>query len=125
MAKQDLSKLVEEFRSAVVAATEAVWAGDAKTGNKHAMRFLRAFEKLRAIGDVGRDALVPLMAKEHSPDVRSMAAAFLLRYRHDEARRVLKEISRGKGLIPFEAGECLKRWAEGAWQLDPPEVDPK
>lgn len=117
---KDLAKLVEEFRTNVTAQTDAIWAGDARTGNKHAKRYIRAFEALRAIGDEGRDALVPLMSKTQPSDVRATAAAFLLRYRHDEARRVLTEIARGEGLISFEAGEALKRWAEGAWQLDPP-----
>ena len=117
--KVDVAKLVKEFSENVAAQTDAIWAGDARTGNKHAKRYIRAFERLRAIGDEGREALVPLMSKEHRPDVRTTAAAFLLRYRHDEARKVLQEIARGTGLVPFEAGEILKRWDEGVWQLDP------
>ena len=114
---EDLAKLVEEFRDNVAAQTAALSTG--AHGNKYARRYIRAFEKPRARGDEGREALVPLMAEGNSPDVRSIAAGFLLRYRHDEARRVLTEIARGKGLIPFEAGEALKRWDEGVWQLDP------
>lgn len=117
--KRDLGELVKEFSENVVAQTEAIWAGDAKTGNKHAKRYICAFERLRSIGDEGRDALVPLMAEEYRPDVRVTAAAFLLRYRHDEARKVLREVARGTGLVPFEAGEILKRWDEGVWHLDP------
>ncbi|MBK9034549.1 MAG: DUF2019 domain-containing protein [Myxococcales bacterium] len=119
MVKFDLATLVKEFSENVAAQTDAIWSGDARTGNKHAKRYIRAFERLRAIGDEGREALVPLMSKEHRPDVRATAAAFLLRYRHDEARKVLQEIARGAGLIPFEAQEALKRWDEGVWQLDP------
>jgi hypothetical protein len=116
----DLAKLVEEFRDAVVAETAAALDGDAKTANKHTKRYIRAFQKLRAIGDRGREALVPLMSKDHRPDVRATAAAFLLRYRHDDARNVLAEIAGGNGMIPFEARETLKRWDEGVWELDPP-----
>ncbi len=119
MVKRDLAKLVKEFGDNVAAQTDAIWAGDAKTGNKHARRYIRAFERLRAIGDEGRDALVPLMSTEHRPDVRAMAAVCLLRYRHEEARAVLTELGRGKGLVSFGAQEALKRWAEGAWQIDP------
>jgi hypothetical protein len=113
-----IEKLVQEFAENVMAQTDATWRGDAKTGNKHARRTNRAVEALFALGDQGRDALVPLMY-EGRPDVRSMAAAFLLRYRHDEARRVLEELARGEGLIAWKAQECLKRWEEGTWQLDP------
>jgi hypothetical protein len=34
---------------------------------------------------------------------------------------VLEEISRGEGMVSFGAGECLKRWEEGVWALDPEE----
>lgn len=52
-------------------------------------------------------------------DVRTAAATYLLRYRTAEAKAVLEEAAKGEGLIPFEAQEALKRWAEGAWSLDP------
>jgi hypothetical protein len=116
---REFEDLVREFAENVAAQTDAIGRGDAKTGNKHAKRYIRAFETLRSYGDAGRDALVALMF-EGSDDVRSMAATYLLRYRHDDARRVLEELARGVGLVAFEAGEALKRWDEGAWELDPP-----
>jgi predicted ArsR family transcriptional regulator len=114
-----LEKLVREFGENVAAQTDAIRRGDPKTGNKHAKRYIRAFQALRALGDQGRDALVPLMF-ESRDDVRGMAAAFLLRHRPDEARRVLQDLARGEGFVAFSATETLKRWEEGAWQLDPP-----
>ena len=111
-------KLVRVFRDGVVAQNEAMRRGDSTAGNKHAKRYIGAFNALRAMGDEGRDALVPLMF-EGADDVRAMAAAFLLRHRHQDARRVLEEISRGEGMVSFGAGECLKRWEEGVWGLDP------
>ena len=51
--KQELAKLVKAFSDNVAAQTDAIWAGDARTGNKHAKRYLRAFERMRAIGDEG------------------------------------------------------------------------
>lgn len=113
-----LDKLVREFAENVAAQTDAIRRGDPKTGNKHAKRYLRAFEALRSHGDHGREALVPLMF-EGRDDVRGMAAAFLLRHRPDEAGRVLQDLARGGGLAAFSAGETLKRWDEGTWALDP------
>ena len=110
--------LVREFADNVIAQTECIARGDAKSGNRHAKRSIRAFAKLRALGDAGRDALVPLL-KDKSADVRTAAAVYLLRYRTDEARAVLEAEARGKGLIAFEASEALKRWDEGTWSLDP------
>jgi len=112
-----IEKLVQEFGESVAAQTD-VMRQDAKTGNKHAKRYLRAFQALRELGDEGRDALVPLMS-EGRADVRAMAAAFLLRHRHEEAREVLEELASGEGFVAFAAGETLQRWREGTWQLDP------
>lgn len=114
-----VDKLVQQFAENVEAQTEAIRLGDAKTGNKHAKLYIQAFERLRALGDQGREGLVPLLT-EGRDDVRAMAAAFLLRHQHDVARGVLEELARGKGFVAFSAGETLKRWDEGTWQLDPP-----
>ncbi|WP_426746076.1 DUF2019 domain-containing protein [Myxococcus faecalis] len=113
-----ISQLVEEFAENVAAQTDSIWRGDAKTGNKHANRCIAAFKKLRAHGDSGRDALAQLFTHPRI-DVRTAAATYLLRYRTVEAKAVLEEAAKGEGLIPFEAQEALKRWAEGAWSLDP------
>lgn len=112
-----IEKLAREFAENVAAQTDAIRRGDARTGNKHAKRYIRAFEALRALGDEGRDALVPLMF-EGRDDVRVMAAAFLLRHRHDEARCVLRDLARGEGLVALSATETLKRWDEKTWKLD-------
>ncbi|HEX8438006.1 DUF2019 domain-containing protein [Archangium sp.] len=100
------------------AQTEAIWRGDAKTGNKHADRCLAAFDKLCAHGDAGRDALTGLFAHPNM-DVRTTAAAFLLRYRTPEAKAILEEAAKGEGLVAFAASQALKRWEEGTWALDP------
>ena len=111
-------ELVEQFAQHVQAETEAGWRGDAPAANRHADEYLAVFDKLRARGDTGRDALAVLL---HHPrmDVRVTAAAFLLRYRTKEARAVLEEAAKGKGVVPFEAQQALQRWEEGTWSLDP------
>lgn len=113
-----LEELVEQFARHVQAETEAGWKGDAKAANRHADECLAVFDELRALGDTGRDALAALF-KHPRMDVRVAAAAFLLRHRTEEAKAVLEEAARGKGLVPFEAQQALKRWEEGTWALDP------
>ncbi len=113
-----IDNLVRQFAENVAAQTEAIRRGDANSGNKHAKRYIRAFEVLRSLGDQGRDGLVPLMF-EGRDDVRAMAAAFLLRYRHDDAWQVLQSLARGEGFVAFSAAAALERWEEGDWQLDP------
>jgi len=113
-----LEDLVEQFAENVAAQTDAIWRGDAKTGNKHAKKYGAAFDKLRAHGDAGRDALAVLL-KHPRMDVRVMAAAHLLRHRTAEAKAVLEDAAKGEGMIPFGAQQALKRWEEGTWALDP------
>ena len=117
---KSLEHFVEEFASCVLAQEDALRQRDAQKGNQFARRYIQAWETLRSHGDAGRDALVPLLYDERVP-VRVMAAAFLLRYRTKEAKRVLKEAAKGKGLSAFGAGQALERWAEGDWHLDPAE----
>ncbi len=112
-----LQKLVEEFAESVIRQTDAVATGDHQTGNRHAKRYIAAFEKLRAAGDVGREALVPLL-RHRRADVRTMSATFLLRYKTEDALAVLRSEARGHGLVAFEASQAIKRWQAGEWALD-------
>ena len=112
------TQLVDEFAENVAAQTEAIKRGDAKTGNKHADRYLSALKKLRSEGDVGRDALCVLLHHPR-PDVRVKAAAFLLRYRTVEAMAVLEAAASGDGVASIGAIMTLKHWQEGTWALDP------
>ncbi|WP_224367656.1 DUF2019 domain-containing protein [Hyalangium versicolor] len=114
----NLDKLVEAFARHAAAQTDAIWQGNAKTGNKHAKQVNATFDKLCAHGNPGRDALASLFTHPRM-DVRVKAAAFLLRHRTEEAEAVLKEAAQGEGLVSFAASEALKRWEEGTWALDP------
>lgn len=113
-----LEALVELFAQSTISQTDAIFRGDAKTGNKHANKRIAAFKKLCARGDTGRDALAVLFTHPRM-DVRVMAAAYLLRHRHAEAKAVLLHAAMGEGLAAFGASETLKRWEEGTWALDP------
>jgi hypothetical protein len=109
--------LVEEFALNVAAQTDAIWQGDARTGNQHARRYIAAFKKLREHGESGRDALARLLVHQRM-DVRVKAALYLLSERPAEATPVLEEAARSEGMIPFEASQALKYWREGTWSLD-------
>lgn len=119
MVKQaDVTVLVAQFAEDVAKQTDAIWRGDHKAGNKHAKRYIAVFQRLRAMGDVGRDALCVLLAHER-PDIRVTAAAYLLPHRTAEALEVLREAAKGEGLVAFEASQAMKRWEEATWGLDP------
>ncbi len=112
-----IPRLVQILADSVAAQNEAIMAGDARTGNKHAKRYIGAWRRLRSYGNEGLEALSELL--DHSrPDVRATAAAFLLRYKTEEALATLREIAKGRGLAAFEASKAIKRWDEGEWHLD-------
>ncbi len=114
----NLEQSVEEFAQNIAAQTDCILRGDAKTGNKHARRALAAFNKLRAHGNTGRDALAVLFTHPRL-DVRVTAAAFLLRYRTREAMAVLESAAQGQGLAALGAMQTMKNWKAGTWALDP------
>lgn len=113
---EQVEKLAEKFAHHTAEQTDAIFRGDARTGNRHAKQRIATFKKLRAHGNAGRDALAMLLTHPRM-DVRGMAAVYLLRYRTAEAKAVLLEIAKGEGLAAFEASEALKRWEEGTWSL--------
>jgi hypothetical protein len=112
-------EFVRQFAESVAAQTDAISRGDHRSGNHFARRALKAFGRLRSLGDPGRDALLPLLQHERA-DVRITAAAFLFRHRTSEARAVLEAEAQGEGFSAFEARQALERWREGTWALDPP-----
>lgn len=113
-----LEKLVEEFARNVAAQTDEIAHGSASKGNRHAKRYMSAFDKLCAQGDAGRDALAALFSHPRM-DVRVMAAAFLLRHRTEDAKAVLEDAAKKEGLAALGAQQTLKNWENGTWALDP------
>ena len=112
----NVSDLVNEFAACVSAQSESIDKGDPNAGNQFAKRYVAAFEQLRAQGNVGRDALAILL-DDRRPDVRVMAATFLLRHCGDRAIHVLKNEAGSIGVVSFGASQALQRWHEGTWAL--------
>jgi hypothetical protein len=122
VSKNTLEQCVEIFAKNVASQSEAIMEGNSKKGNRDAKRYISAFQTLRQYGNEGLEALTVLL-RHSRPDVRGAAACFLLRCQTQESLTVLKEVAQLGGLAGFEAQECMKRWDEGTWQLDP-EPDP-
>ncbi|EPX58174.1 hypothetical protein D187_004211 [Cystobacter fuscus DSM 2262] len=113
----DLEGIAEEFALNVAAQTDAIHRGDRKGGNVYAKRYIAAFKKLRDHGEAGRDALATLLTHPRM-DVRVNAATCLLSDRPEQAKPILEEAAKGKGMVPFLASRVLKYWEEGTWHLD-------
>ncbi len=114
----NLARIVQRFVVSTLAEAKCHRAGNARVGNRHAKKVVAAWQELCSIGDDGRQALATLLA-DSRPEVRTSAAVFLLRYCTDDALRVLRAQARERGMLGFGAGEAIKRWNEGVWDLDP------
>lgn len=114
--------LVAEFAQNQLAQAMQIDKGNAKQGNRHARRYMKAWEELREkYGDEGRERF-SILLEHRSAVVRGTSACYLLRYKTKEALAVLKEVSEMPGLpglTGFGCAQCLKRWREGTWNLDP------
>ncbi|QSQ25338.1 DUF2019 domain-containing protein [Pyxidicoccus parkwayensis] len=113
-----LEAFVKQSAENVEGQTDAVFTPGADPEDKHGELCIASFKELRTYGDMGREALATLSTHPRA-DVRTAAAAFLLRYRTTEAKAILEEVAKGEGFITFGAGQALKRWEEGTWALDP------
>lgn len=118
--KNEIEDLVREFAFHKIAQDEAVLQRhDSDVGNRHAKGRIAAFKTLIAkYGDEGREALTTLFGHTNR-GVRCTAAAYLLRYKHDEAMSVLKELAKGDDFAAFGAQCSIDNWHSGAWELDP------
>ncbi len=115
---KELDRLVKEFADNVASQAEAIGRADSTLGNRHARKYLFAFNMLRAYGDEGRNALAGLFT-DPRPEVRVTAAGFLLRHCTGEALKVLKSEIGKPGFTSFEAEQVIEKWNDGTWALDP------
>ncbi|MGH7139339.1 MAG: DUF2019 domain-containing protein [Pirellulales bacterium] len=114
-----IDNLVDRFAELVLLRSAALKRADSDEANRHSRELATVFRRLASRGDAGRNALGRLFEHE-SRAVRSTAAAWLLRHKHDDAMRVLRDVALGGDMEAFCAQQCIKRWEEGEWQLDPP-----
>jgi hypothetical protein len=113
----NIDHAVRIFADCVVKQREAIARGDSRRGNQASKKYIDAFNKIRSHGSAGKDALAGLL-DDARPEVRVMAATFLLKHCENRARAVLEKDAAGTGPTAFGAAQALKRWAEGSWTLD-------
>ncbi len=116
--EKKINNLVDKFAESVLRQSECLNKGDWKSGNKHAKNYIKSFNEICKIGDIAKEQLKELFQHEND-NVRAMAATFLLKYDTDASLEILNEIAKKPGIVGFEAQESIKRWEEGAWDLDP------
>lgn len=115
-AKMPIVALVERFATETVAQLSST---DHREGNRHAKHCVKAFKTLiDEYGNAGREALSVLFTNPNL-SVRVRAAAFLLRYMHEDAMQVLNELAMRDDMVGFCASQTIKNWNDGVWELDP------
>jgi hypothetical protein len=117
MTERDIDKTVNDFVQAAKKHYAATMMGDPETTNRYARKLHGIFQKIVALGNDARDKL---LAKTDDDDaaVAAMAAVYSLKYNTEKSLAALKRIASDPGIIGFEAQQAIKRWEEGAWQLE-------
>lgn len=119
---QKIDKLVHEFADVSRRSVYELLEGDSRLVRKLTNRIGVLWKRIRGYGDRGRESLSGMLTHP-DPSVRLATATFLLRYKHEESMAVLHELSLNDSFVGWCAFNCIERWEEGAWQLDPPDDD--
>lgn len=118
VAKEDrIGKLVTDLIDAAIKQDEATITGDGKDARKYGKQIIRTWDAIIEIGESAKEDLSSHLWHPH-PSARLRIAAFLLKYKHNEAMAVLRDLAKGEGLVSFCAQEAIKRWEEGTWALE-------
>jgi hypothetical protein len=109
-------ELTTVFADAVMAQARCIDQGDARTGNRHAKKYIAAAREILARGEEAIELFSNLL--EHSDTgVRVAAAAYLLKSRTDRAVATLRPIAKGRGLASLGAQMTLKRYERGELEI--------
>ena len=117
MAQEQIDRLIADFVKAAKKHHEATMQGYWPETNKQAKRISKTFRDLVEIGESARQALLALVDSDDLA-VASAAAVFSLKYDTERSQVALRRIAKEPGIIGFGAEQALKRWEEGAWQLE-------
>jgi len=117
MTQDQIRELVVAFVDATKRHHEATMQGEWRQTNAHAKRLDKAFRKLIAIGESGRQALLAEVDNK-DPVVAGMVAIYSLKYDPVRSQAALRRVAREPGLIGSLARQSLKNWEEGKWYLE-------
>lgn len=121
LAEALLDKWVCVFADSVAMQDIAVDEGNVRLGNEYAKKYIDAFRQLNKCGKGGLDRLAVLL-DDPRRNVRTAAACHLLRHSTAKSVEVLKASIEEKGIAGLEALMTLRRWNDGTWNLDDPNL---
>lgn len=111
----ELEKLIDIYMKNAVIHGEGTLEGNYKKTNKAHDKLINAYKKIKEF-DNKLNSLLPLLSNENI-SVRSWSATHLLPH-SNEAKDILKKISKEDGLLAFDAKMVLKEWENGNLKLD-------
>ena len=112
-----VEKNIEIFIEESVNHNAAIEIGDHKKANNAAKKIDKSFENIKKFGREGREALLELLDHERK-EVSAMAAAYSLKYNPDKSLKVLKKLSKDKGILGFRASKAIETYQSGKWAIE-------
>ncbi len=111
-----IASLIEQYVAAAVAHREGTESGNSTLANRSYDKKIKVLHALDRASLEGRKVLRPLYG--HSdPAVRCSAATHLLLIDGEIAVTVLEEVSRGTGIVAFDAEMVLQEWRAGRLKI--------
>ena len=112
----ELETFIQEYRRCAEEQGNAFMEGDSVTANQNYDKRQELRQKIRDFGNEGDVALLSLM-EDTNQNVKCLAAIDSLRFDKRKAVKVLKKLSKEKGIIAFNAKMFLKEWKKGAIEM--------
>jgi hypothetical protein len=107
--EKSIDQLINELVNYLIERGKTIDIGDYKTGNKLFTKIKKVANLLEQQGIPGKEAIAHLMKHENSY-VRCWAALHSLRYKTEEAERILKDLVDSKEIAGIDARMYLDIW---------------
>lgn len=111
-----LSEIVARYKLHAENHGKATLDGDSELANLSYDEIVKCLQQIRQFGIEGDIALLSLTEDENQ-SVRCWAASHSLRFDKHKAKKVLKRLSKERGIIAFDAEMVLKEWKKGRLEL--------
>ena len=110
--KTELEEIIAQYRLCAINHGRAIKEGDSVIANRNYDKLVKLLGQIREYGTEGDVALFSL-TEDEDQSVRCWAATDSLKYDERRAKKVLKKLSKEKGIIAFDAKMVLNEWKKG------------
>lgn len=111
-----LRSLLDRFVVCAVRHRIATDSSDYRVANNNARLLRSTYRKVKDLGDRAQEAFLSLL--DHpDPAVQGWVARYALEIEPRRSESVLRDLSRGSGLLALDAEMTLKEWRKGTLQF--------